>query len=210
MRRSMKLVAAGALLVPLMVTPAAAQRWSFGALGGANISTFGGSDAEGSKNHVGVVAGAQVVRTLNDNVALEVNALYSVKGAKATEGSEAFEAMIRYIELPLLLRISPSVDGSVRPFVTVGASVAARSSCTVQGRSAGVTVSADCDEADSEFKDVDFTAIAGAGIDTPLAAGTATLAVRYGYGLVDFTKSANVQNRAFSIMAGWRVPIGKR
>lgn len=212
MIRRMVLAASAALLLPLLASPLLAQRLSLGVLGGANVSTFGGDDAEGAKSRVGFVGGAQLVRTFNDNVALELNGLYSMKGAKGDEDGVGIDAKISYIELPLLLRFGPRTTSTLRPFATVGGSLAFRMGCTVEGRAGGVSVSVDCDDLEedgADFNDVDAALIGGAGFDAPLGSGTLTVAVRYGYSLTDIAKEDNVQNRAFTILAGWRMPLGK-
>jgi len=208
MLRRIVLAAAAALLLPLLAAPLAAQRWSVGALGGANSSTVGGSDAEGAKSRVGFAGGAQVVRTLTDNVALEVDALYSMKGAKGRDEGGTADVRISYVEVPLLLRLGPRTTGTVRPFATLGASADFRLTCKAEMRERALSVSVDCDEF-ADFRSFDATLIGGAGIDAPLGAGTMTLTVRYGYGLRNLVKEDEVRNRAFTFLAGWRMPIGR-
>ena len=209
MSRSINPAATTALLLTLLASPLAAQRWSVGVLGGANRSTVGGSDAEGAESRIGMAGGVQLVRTLGNNVALEVNALYSMKGAKQEEQGASVDVRLGYLELPLLLRIGPNTDGTVRPFATVGASAAFQLSCTAEAREMGMSASANCDEV-ATFRSFDATLIGGAGLDASLGSGTMTVAVRYGYGLLDIVEDAEVRNRAFTLLAGWRIPIGRK
>lgn len=201
--------AAAVLLLPLFTSPLAGQRWSVGALAGANRSTAVGSDAEGFTSRIGAVGGAQLVRTLGGNLALEVDGLFSIKGArKAGQGITA-DVTLNYVEVPLLLRIGRSTGGTVRPFATAGASAGFRLSCTATERGMGLSGSASCDEV-ADFRRFDATLIGGAGLDAALGSGTMTLAVRYGYGLQTIVTDADVKNRALTLLTGWRVPLGRK
>ncbi|MFY7922656.1 porin family protein [Gemmatimonas sp.] len=196
------------LLLPLLATPLAAQRWSVGVLAGANRSTVGGSDADQMESLIGVAGGVQLMRTLNDYVALEVDGLYSPKGASMKNQGAAADVRLRYLEVPLLLHLGPSPRSTVRPFVTLGASAGVLLSCTARERANGTSVSADCDQL-ADFQNVDATLIGGAGLDARLGPGTMTLTVRYGYGVRNIVSEAELQNRTFSFLAGWRIPFGR-
>lgn len=208
MSRRIVYAATAVVLFPLLASPLAAQQWSIGVLGGANRSTAVGSDADGFNARIGVAGGAQVVRTLGGNLALEVNALYSMKGAKQEGQGSTADVRLAYLELPLLLRVGSNSRGTIRPFATVGASAGFQLSCTVQATAMGMSGSADCDEV-ADFRSFDATLIGGAGIDASLGPGIMTLAVRYGHGMQSIVNEAEVRNRAFTILAGWRMPLGR-
>jgi len=203
-------VATATVLLHLLAAPLAAQRWSFGVLAGANRSTIAGSDVEGASSRNGVAGGAQLVRTLGDNVALEVNALYSIKGAKSDEGDGAIgDVRLTYLEIPLLLRIGPNNRGTIRPFATLGASASIRSACTAEVSGSGTSVSTSCGDL-ADFERLDAALIGGAGLDAPLGSGTMTLTVRYGYGVRNVVQDVKAQNRAFSVLAGGCRSVGSR
>ncbi len=209
MSRRIIYAATAAILLPLLASPLAAQQWSIGALGGANRSTAAGSDADGFTARIGVAGGVQLVRTLGDNLALEVNALYSMKGAKQDQQGATADVRLAYLELPLLLRVGSNSRGTVRPFATVGASAGFQLSCTVQASVMGISASADCGEL-ADFRSFDATLIGGAGIDASLGSGIMTLAVRYGHGMQSIVNEAEIRNRAFTILAGWRMPLSRK
>lgn len=209
MSRHIIQAATAALLLPLLAASLAAQQWSVGALGGANSSNPGGKDATALKSRIGVAGGAQVVGTLGDNLALEVDALYSMKGAKQQQQGATADVKLAYLELPLLLRVGSNTGGTIRPFAMVGASAGFRLSCSVTERAMGQSGSADCSEV-ADFRSFDASLIAGVGVDADLGSGIATLAVRYGHGLTSILQDAEVRNRATTILAGWRLPLGRR
>lgn len=201
--------ATAVIVLHLLASPLAAQHWSFGALAGANRSTPAGSDADGLNARIGVAGGAQLVRTLGENLALEVNALYSMKGAKQKDPAATSDIRLAYLELPLLLRIGSNARGTVRPFATVGGSAGFRLSCTVRVTALGTSESVNCGEV-ADFRSFDATLIGGAGLDASVGSGTVTLVVRYGHGMRTIVNDAEVRNRALTVLAGWRMPIGRK
>ena len=70
-------------------------------------------------------------------------------------------------------------------------------------------ISVDCDDEFDELTSMDLGAVAGAGASIATS-GSLSVSVDavYNLGLSSISESDDVKNRAFSIMAGIRIPIG--
>jgi hypothetical protein len=184
------------------------RRLSGGLLLGANFSSYGGS--EGLEVTLGeVMFGAETELATSDNVAaggflsyawnprwsLRIDALLSIKGARAAgflelEGAEqaipfTVRHTMRYIQVPLVLQRIIPYDGNIVPRVYAGPSVGVM----LSSRAKGETVVADAMDnvstvsAESDIEDVsgrvDLGAMIGAGIGFPAWRGRLLVEARY-------------------------------
>lgn len=184
-----------------------------GVMGGASFATLGGEDVDDADTRTGFSGGASLTIPLRGRLSLEVNALYSQKGAKGSDASESLIFKLDYLELPVLLRYDFTGE-RVRPFASAGVSFAYRTSCKARGSTEGFTAEFDCDDFadDPEFGlDVNTwdTGVAfGGGLDFPLANDRLfTVGARYTYGLSDVVKLFTVRNRALLVYAGFSIPL---
>ena len=178
---------------------------------GAILATLGGSDAESPDSRIGLRVGASALLPLRTNLDLQLGAAYAAKGATEKELGVDIELALDYLEIPLLLRFTPSVAGTLSPHFTFGPALAFRVGCNAAIRAEGFEVSADCDddEYDEEVKTIDLGVVAGAGLDFATSGSlTVSLDVLYNLGLSSISESDDVKNRAFSILAGIAIPIG--
>ena len=193
---------------------------------GPSFATLaGGPFDDGSRTGFSVVASA--ILPFTTNLGLQLGTAYAARGATEA-GYLAID--LDYVEIPLLLRVSPSVEGAISPHFTIGHALSFRLNCGVSVLGAEVVetrrrarrrylgrrgvsvlvaeVAETTIECDEQFDDLDFGAMGGAGIDI---AGSGSLSVSldvvYNLGLtsIDWVDSTN---RAFSILAGITFPIG--
>lgn len=184
-----------------------------GLLGGVNFATLKGDDDEGLKTRTGLLAGATLVKPFRSGFGLEIDALYSMKGAKADEDGGSLVTKVDYLEVPVMLRYDASSTGTVTPHFGAGVSLAYQTRCKVEASGGGMSASVNCseleDEQDITFKTFDVGLVAGAGIDLKSGSTTYTIGARYTFGLTDLTDQANLRNRAFQLFAGVAIPINR-
>lgn len=186
-----------------------------GVLGGVNVATLR-TDIDGffePDNRIGGVLGVQLIAPLSGMVGLEIDGLYSMKGAKV--GVSAFDATAKfdYLEFPVLLRLDLAKASPISPYIVAGPSFAVRVSCKF-GVQVFISVATDCDNVDNVFdtkltKTFDAGAVIGGGLDFAVGANTVSFGARYTYGLVDLADIGSIRNRAISLLGGVSMPIGR-
>ena len=184
-----------------------------GVLGGVSFATLGGADVNDANTRTGFVGGVSLTLPLRERLSLELNGLYSQKGAKASEQSESLTLKFDYIEVPILLRYDFTAEG-VRPFVSGGVSLAYQTSCEAKAATAEFSAEVDCSTLDSDsdvaldVKKFDAGLAFGGGLDFPMANDRLfTLGARYVLGVTDIVKDETVRNRAWQIYAGFSFPL---
>ncbi len=136
---------------------------SLGLKGGATYYTFKGNDADGYEYRLGYTAGLMLQQHINDLVGLQLEALYTSKGAKieSRSGSNEIEEAYRmnYIDVPLLLHVS-----SNGLFFDLGpqASFIAKARQVREVTSGNTTTTAKTDITDNPYT-IDFGYVAGLG-----------------------------------------------
>ena len=184
-----------------------------GLLGGVNFATLKGNDDEGLKTRTGLLAGATMVKPFRSGIGLVIDALYSMRGAKADEDGGSLVTKVDYIEVPVMLRYDLSSTGNAVPHIGAGVSLAYQTRCRVEASGDGASASVNCsaleDEQDITFRRFDVGIVAGAGIDFKSGSTTYMIGARYTFGLTDLTNEANLRNRAFQFFAGVAIPINR-
>ena len=207
--------------------------------GGASFATWGGDDIKDLEEEgfdigyrTGVAIRASAVLPLTDLVGLQIGAAYVQKGMfwEEREDESYFEvtADMGYLEFPVLLRVSPQLEGPLSPYVTAGPAFSFSLNCRVSSSlrfsytdpftDENVTVdeseSEKCEE--DETKTFDFGVTAGAGLAFALSPSwSLTLDFMYNYGLTSIVKAdddevdlaQDARNRTFAIVAGVAIPI---
>ena len=182
--------------------------------GGVNIADLGGDDVEGTSSHTGLNIGASVLFPLNGNLALQVGGSYSEKGAEVSDSELGIDAklLLDYIEFPVLLRYSFPTASSVGFHVMGGGALAIKSKCEIEGSDGSVNVTVDCDDAGFDVTGTDVGLMGGAGLSFAATERIdIVLDLLYNFGLIsvdDSEADADVKNRAFTIRAGFTVPLG--
>lgn len=204
------------LVTALLMAPptAVAGQTTLGFRGGLSLATLGGDDIESIDSRTGLNIGGFVNIPLSDVLGLQIGAGFAQKGFSETELGVDVSFEVDYIEIPLLLTLSPPTTGNVGFNFFIGPALGFKASCNVTGSEDGVTVSVDCDDPDFELdlKSVDFGAMVGAGLDIGLTDNVALIIEGfYNLGLNKIDDSGDdddVKNRAFSLLAGLSFSVG--
>jgi hypothetical protein len=138
----------------------------------------------------GLNLGAFISIPAGPMLAIQPEAFFSQKGAKTGTTKISYN----YLEVPLLLKLSPSLPGDfVRPIFFAGPS-------------AGILLSAKAGDFDlkDEMKNADFGLVIGGGVEF----GKLSLDARYNLGLSSIDKAvenvkSDVKNRAITVMIGY-------
>ena len=212
MRFSLRTVLVTALLMTLPAV--AAGQSTLGFRGGLSLTSLGG-DARGFDSGTGLSFGGFFNVPVSDVLGVQVGAGFVQKGASFSDsviGNLEFE--LGYIEIPLLLTLSPPTVGNVGFTFSVGPAVGFKTSCNISLSDAGVTVELDCHDpmSESDLKSFEVGAMVGAGLEIGLTENVfLVLDGLYNLGLTTTSDSGPVddtKNRAFSILAGASFSVG--
>jgi hypothetical protein len=194
---------------------ALAQGTSLGVVGGVNIASLSVEDDEGIDldSRLGLLAGAHLSIDFKPTVGLMLEALYSQKGATATEQGVDVGFNFTYVEFPILAKfmIPTSEAGKVSVHLAAGPVVGLEVGCKVTGEEGGTSVSFDCDEVGADTKSVDFGLMLLGGLDIQVGAGAVLLDIGYTLGLADVndtTDGNSIKNRSLCFKAGYKFALG--
>jgi hypothetical protein len=206
MRFGLAAWAAAALLLALPASGRAQGDIEWGVKGGLNVTGLRGDEGLFDSKR-GVVAGAYGVFDFAPEFGVEVDALFSMKGAKiAGLGLDASGNVVKigesffildYIEVPILARLNAPVYGQLSPHVYFGPTLAFKVGARTL-RSG--QVAKDLEDVHS----LDSGLAAGVSLDLALGARTLVLDGRVNYGLTNaFSWSGlDLKNDGVSLMAG--------
>ncbi len=198
--------AAAALLLTLPASGRAQGEIDWGVKGGLNMTGLRGGHGQYDSKR-GVVAGAYGVFEFAPEFGIEIDALFSMKGAKfpvlgrdaggnLVQVGESF-LVLDYIEVPILARLNAPAYGRLSPHVYFGPTIAIKVGARAieQGLSAR-----DLDN----VRSLDSGLAAGASVDLALGAHKLVLDGRFGLGLTNAFDSSqpDLKNDSFSLMAG--------
>ncbi len=195
----MRLLPLLAFAAVLLAAPASAQL-AFGAKAGLNVATLNGDGTAGLDPRLGLSAGLQARYSFTPTVGLQLEALYSQKGAKdeagtADDGSYQFD----YIEIPVLVRVGLPLSRLADAGVYAGPSI-------------GVPVSARFDSATNDDRDIDYdgdlATDIGVAVGADYYAGPIGVDLRYTFGVTEVFEDgvglADARNGAFTVSLGYR------
>ncbi len=206
-----------ALLIVALSLPAAARALGIekGVKLGANFADFRGefADLAGTKGKLGFVGGPFLALAFAPDLAVEVEVLYSMKGAAYT--SEAVDEAgnplgefdtfinVNYLEVPLLLRGSLPPVRHVRPMIYVGPTFGFTlgGSLTSQGPGIG-------DVELTNLEAVDSGAAFGVGAGFPLSGRRVLADLRYTTGFSGIFEPAVIGPQAESINSVFSLTLG--
>ena len=98
------------LLLVLAMAATTGFTQSLGIKGGASYTTFKGNDAKDYEYRVGYTAGLMLQQHITDLIGVQVEALYTAKGAKieSRSGNNEVEESFRlnYVDVPVLFHVS--------------------------------------------------------------------------------------------------------
>ena len=191
----------------ILAVPAAAHaQISGGVRAGVNLAdlTFDPSPPIDSKNLVGLVAGAFVTIPLNDVVAFQPEALFSMQGSKFSAEGMTVKTKIDYLQVPLLGRFRIARGSPLA--ILVGPSLGFKTHASFDGPGIPDDFG---EEFDDSVKGFDAGLVAGAAADI----GHLVLDGRYTWGLTNLAKDptsssgdpgGSAKHRVFSFSAGVR------
>lgn len=192
-------------LVLLLTCPAAAsaQFTGSGVRAGLNLATLDSSDETGSapveSQLRGVAAGYLTWRMLSW-LELQPEVAYTLKGGKTDDGSST-KALLDYLELPVLGRVSTGQAGSRRFYVAAGAAVAVLLRARTRADFGDAIEEIDIRD---DVETLDWGVVVAGGLELR----SLVLDARYTHGLRDVdrdrTDPAKVYNRVLSFTAGIR------
>lgn len=208
MRFSLKTVLYTALLLsaPGLV---AGQR-ALGVRGGVNFSSFAGDDGEDFDPTTGYNFGAFFKGPVSDILGVQIGVGLAQKGAEDTEVGILTEITLNYLEVPLLLTLSPATFSRVGFTFSAGPVLGFNTGCNFKRSSAtGVTeLDVECENplVNVEVKSFEVGAMVGVGVDIGLTESVSLLLDGlYNYGFTKVDDSGvddDVKNRAFSLLVG--------
>jgi hypothetical protein len=175
-----RLALAAALLLLIAPPQAGAQTW-LGLKGGLNLATFNGDDAEGLESLAGLTGGAALLLQLSPSFALQPEVVYTTKGAKGEGGGMSLELKTSYLEIPVLFKFTPQLEGStVHPALYAGPAIAFNLDATAEATINDVGGSVDIANAKSS----DLGLVLGGGMDViSTGGGRFMVDVRYTLGM---------------------------
>lgn len=198
------------MLLALGVSEASAQRpIRVGIIGGANMASFWGDDAEGADSRMGFDIGGLIQIPMGDMITIQPEVHYSQRGATSEQDvlGQTFEVetALDYIHVPILFRAGvPLAEGFDFDF-EVGPSLAFLMSC-----STSVDDGEDTDCPDDTVKGFDYGIIAGGGFSWAAGAGDVLLDIRYDLGLTaigDQENAPDTKNSNLQFLIGYAFPM---
>lgn len=209
MHRNIGMILTLALCGLLLAAPASAQI-GFGIKAGLNIAnledleTIDSTEELEKEANTGFVGGAYVKFPMGP-IRLQVEGLYSVKGAKGSAynglSSAQWETKLTYLEFPVLLKYEFPTP-VLRPFVYGGGQV----SFLMAAESRNERINSDWNDITDDLVSTDYGWILGGGIELL----GLTLEARYNHGLANQVdvKSGNLlvdqaKNRNWAVMVGF-------
>lgn len=193
-------------LLALGLAPVAAQSPKIGVLGGitsSNVTVDGENVSFSLESRTAITAGLSLQFPLSPMLDLEVDALYTSKGTKISDGGDSAELKLSYIDVPVLLRYNLGT-AEAKPFLLAGGSVGIKASCSIGATSGSVSASSDCiDVVQDDQKSVDLGLTFGGGV----AFNRFSIQARYTLGLTDIfdddDDSVTSKNTTLFLLAGF-------
>lgn len=221
MKRYRAKVTLGALMALVFVAAGAgtaAAQAAIGVKAGANFSTLAGAEESGSLT--GLTAGAYLGFGLGDRLAVQLEALYGMRGGTGVNiAADSLDAAappsdvrLSYVEVPLLLRAGyPGERLLASVFLGPYAGFLLSCRLTLEDGSEG-----DCDDNTraSWFspRSTEYGLLVGGGLDWAMGESTIFVDVRYALGLVSIQGAEDpmdLRNQGLTIAGGFAIPLGR-
>lgn len=199
----LRVISAAAAAIVLLPVAAAAQSTyptTFGFKVGVNSSTLNLSNSDIPKvsSIWGAVGGAFVGRNISDNVGLQLEALFSQKGAEEDNSPSVGTIRLTYLDIPLTARFGSTTSNDTHFHVFTGPQLGMRLKAEVTDEPLDVTR-----DIKDDTKSWDFGWTLGAGVEK----GAVSLDARYTLGLTNISKfdsDGDIKNRVFTVLLGYR------
>lgn len=197
--RVFSLALAGTILLPAVSAAQTAQTTTFGVKAGvnaANLKFDDSADVE-TKTLWGAVGGLFAGMQINDNVGVQIEGLFSQKGAKEDSPGNTGKMKLTYIDVPILLRVGPTSTNETHFHVFTGPQLSFNTKAEQEFDGQTIDVKDDVES-------MDFGWVLGAGVER----GRVNLDARYALGLKNIatdSTDSTVKNRVFSVTVGIRL-----
>lgn len=202
----------------LVAADVKAESSFIGLRGGSNFARLSTETPGDLERVTGFVGGISGVFELTPWLAFQPELLYSVRGAKGTielnsggVSSVEGEVTLKYVELPLLLRIIAPADWPVLPYLIGGTALAANLSAYANGTVEGLGLSVTDERIDELVTDSDWELIIGGGVQIWLRYFRVEASARYTKGLLDVDEQISVltlKNDVWSVMLSLLIEVG--
>lgn len=196
--RVITLALGAAIAVPSVAAAQTVYPTTFGLKAGVNSSTVNSDDDfldVGSR--WGAVAGAFVGRNISENLGIQLEGLFSQRGANdKTSGSDT-SLRLTYLDLPLTARFGSTTGDNLHFHAFTGPQLGIKLSAKAKD-DRGTEI-----DLDDELKSWDFGWTAGVGVEM----NRISLDARYTLGLTNIDNSdsdSSLKNRTFTVLLGYR------
>jgi hypothetical protein len=213
-----KCIAVTLVIISLVALDVKAESNVVGFRGGSNFAKLSTETAGDLESVTGAIAGISGVFELTPWLAFQPELLYGVRGSKGkielnSRGvtSVEGEVKLKYLELPLLLRIHPPVNWPVIPYVVGGTALAANLSAYATGTAMGLGAPVTDDKIDKLVTDGDLELIIGGGVQIWLRYFRVEASARYTKGLLDVDERVSaltLKNNVWSVMVSLLFDVG--
>lgn len=157
---------------------------------------------------IGLLGGGFAVLPVTGPLAVQIEALFSQKGAKLSvnEPDTEFALELDYLDFPVLARLAGPASGTTRLHVFVGPSLGYRMGARSRATFTGFDfATGEVQNIERDVSRFDLGLVAGAGVDI---GRRLVVDGRYSWGLTnlntDESAGAEIRNRVLSLMAGVR------
>ena len=210
MKRVLSTLLMFALFFTICGTTLQAQsKITYGAKGGLSIANLYGDDVSGTDSKIGFTGGGFLGIQASDQIIIQLELLYAMKGTKVDEIGLELKVKLNYIETPILIKWMFPTEGNVKPSLFIGGAPAFLVSAKAEADIGGVAVEADIKDFTKRF---DFGVVFGGGLDFAAGSGTFVIDVRYTLGLTSVDDTGfdkDVKNKAFSASIGYAIGVGQ-
>lgn len=185
-------------LVPAIAAAQAPNSTIFGVKAGVNSSTLNSDPDADLSQLLGLNAGVYAGRHINDMFGAQIEALFSMRGAKEQIGSVDTTVRLNYLDIPVLARFGNTSTDGTHFHAFTGPQIGLNLSAKVK-EDGGQSV-----DLKDEVKGTDFAWVFGAGVER----NKWNLDARFTLGLSNIDNSqsdAKIKNRTISVMAGYRL-----
>lgn len=189
-----------------------------GVKAGANLSSLSG--AQDSESSTGLAAGAYIGFALGDRLALQIEAVYGVRGGEGVgiganalaDAAPPSDVRLSYVEVPLLLRAGYPGERLLASLF-LGPYVGFLVSCglTLDDGSEG-----DCDDETRAAwfnpRSTEYGLLVGGGLDWAVGESTLFVDARYALGLASIQGGddpMDLRNQGLTIAGGFAIPLGR-
>lgn len=190
-----------AILVMAPVVASAQTTMTAGLKGGVNSSTITDEGNSSLKRLLGGVGGVFVGGDVNGNVGIQVEGLYSMRGAKDTSDASETTLRMNYIDVPVLLRVGAGSGSGMGFHIFTGPQVSYLLDAKATNKDLDLSI-----DIKDELESLDFGWTLGVGME----ASRFQVDARYTMGLKNMSKGGSgsdsaIKNRTFAVMVGYRL-----